>query len=143
MVEGYSTDNYTDWAIDFIEQRKQVGGNHGTCGFAMEQSMDRSLPLTVIWNATRTLMFQCQRMCILLSAGKPAYVARWNFGNVGQRASLLRDVRDTSPVGMKDQPGRQLSDWVRQYHQGVLAIDENVGRLMKSLRATGCSKIHW
>ena len=37
---------------------------------------------------------------------------------------------------MKDQPGRNRQT-VRQYHQGVLAIDENVGRLMKSLRATG------
>ena len=29
--------------------------------------------------------------------------------------------------------GDTLTDWVRQYHQGVLAIDEGVGRLIKAL----------
>ena len=33
--------------------------------------------------------------------------------------------------------GNSLQGWVRQYHQGVLAIDEAVGRLVKELRETG------
>ena len=38
---------------------------------------------------------------------------------------------------MKDFPGRSLTDWVRQYHQGVLAIDEGVGKVMQALKASG------
>lgn len=38
---------------------------------------------------------------------------------------------------MKDIPGRPLRDWVRQYHQGVLAIDEGVGRLLEALKESG------
>jgi arylsulfatase A-like enzyme len=33
--------------------------------------------------------------------------------------------------------GNTLTDWVRQYHQGVLAIDEGVGQLMATLKETG------
>ena len=138
MVEGYSTDNYTDWAIDFIEQRKQVGGKpwylwlcygavHGPFTPAdrhLERYSDIDVPVPEDVYPPR--------------AGKPAYVREMEFWERGPAGKPVeRRVRDTSPVGMKDQPGRQLSDWVRQYHQGVLAIDENVGRLMKSLRATG------
>ena len=32
---------------------------------------------------------------------------------------------------------RTLTQWVRQYHQGVFAIDEGVGRVMKALEETG------
>ena len=30
-----------------------------------------------------------------------------------------------------------MRDWVHQYHEGVLAIDENIGRLLETLKATG------
>ena len=33
--------------------------------------------------------------------------------------------------------GSTLNDWVRQYHQGVLALDEAVGRLIAALKSTG------
>ena len=46
-------------------------------------------------------------------------------------------MRDKPPVGMKDSPGRPLADWVRQYHQGVCAIDEGVGRLLAALEESG------
>jgi arylsulfatase A-like enzyme len=42
-----------------------------------------------------------------------------------------------APMAMKDLPGRSLKDWVRQYHQGVLAIDEGVGRLLQALLDSG------
>ena len=32
--------------------------------------------------------------------------------------------------------GNTLQNWVRQYHQGVLAIDDAVGRLRKTLEET-------
>jgi arylsulfatase A-like enzyme len=33
--------------------------------------------------------------------------------------------------------GNKLEDWVRQYHQGVLAIDEGIGKVLKSLKDSG------
>jgi arylsulfatase A-like enzyme len=34
-------------------------------------------------------------------------------------------------------PGKTLNDCVRQYHQGVLALDEAVGQLIETLKETG------
>ena len=38
---------------------------------------------------------------------------------------------------MRDIPGRPLRDWIKQYHEGVLAIDEGVGRVIKALKDSG------
>ena len=74
-------DGHTDWAIDFIEQRKQVGGNHGTCGLHgavhgpfladrhLERYSDIDVPVPV---------------CVSPRV-RPHAKRRWNFGNVGQR----------------------------------------------------------
>ena len=39
--------------------------------------------------------------------------------------------------GSKGIHGNTLTDWVRQYHQGVRALDESVGTLIETLKATG------
>jgi len=138
MVEGYTTDNYTDWAIDFIESEARgeekpwylwlcYGAVHGPFTPAARHQQDYAgiaVPVPSDVYPPRP--------------GKPAYAQKMEFWELGKNGKPVeRKVRDTSPVGMKDRPGRPLSDWIRQYHQGVLAIDENVGRLMKSLRETG------
>ena len=70
--------------------------------------------------------------------GKPKYVREMEFWEPGKTGEPVeRQVRKNAPVGMKDFPGRRLSDWVHQYNEGVLAIDENVGRLMETLKSTG------
>lgn len=138
MVEGYTTDNYTDWAINFIEGEARVeekpwylwlcyGAVHGPFTPAARHQQnyaDIDVPVPSDVFPPRS--------------GKPAYVQQMEFWEPAVDGKPVeRKVRDASPVGMKDRPGRPLSDWIRQYHQGVLAIDENVGRLMKSLRDTG------
>jgi arylsulfatase A-like enzyme len=138
MVEGYTTDNYTDWAIDFIEREARgdekpwylwlcYGAVHGPFTPAARHQQDYAgidVPVPSDVYPPRP--------------GKPAYAQKMQFWEPGKNGKPVeRKVRDASPVGMKDRPGRPLSDWIRQYHQGVLAIDENVGRLMKSLRETG------
>ncbi|MDA7864745.1 sulfatase-like hydrolase/transferase [bacterium] len=138
MVDGYTTDNYTDWAIDFIQGEARnpekpwylwlcYGAVHGPFTPAERHQQDYvgvDVPVPADVYPPR--------------AGKPAYVQEMEFWEPGKDGRPVeRKVRESSPVGMKDRPGRPLSDWVRQYHQGVLAIDENVGRLMESLRQTG------
>ena len=138
MVDGYTTDNYTDWAMDFIQSEARgqdkpwylwlcYGAVHGPFTPALRHQQDYAgieVPVPVDVYPPRP--------------GKPAYVQKMEFWEPGKNGEPVeRKVRESSPVGMKDRPGRPLSDWVRQYHQGVLAIDENVGRLMDSLRKTG------
>ena len=137
LVKGYSTDNYTEWAIEFIESEKQsqkpwylwlcYGAVHGPFTPAnrhLESYPTIEVPVPVDIYPPR--------------AGKPKYVQEmqhWEPGKDGFPAE--RKTREVSPVGMKDMPGRSLKDWIRQYHQGVLAIDEGVGRILESLKDSG------
>ena len=138
LVTGYSTDNYTDWAVDYIhgegrETEKPwylwlcYGAVHGPFTPADRHLLDYQ----DIDVPTPTDIYPPRK-------GKPEYIrsaAFWEPGPNGE--PVERKVRDRPPVGMKDSPGRSLTDWVRQYHQGVLAIDEGVGRLLEALRSSG------
>ncbi|MGB7344170.1 MAG: sulfatase-like hydrolase/transferase [Pirellulaceae bacterium] len=141
LVTGYSTDNYTDWAVDYIrgegrDQQKPwylwlcYGAVHGPFTPAdrhLDSYPDAAVPPPTDVYPPRP--------------GKPQYVQKMEFWEPGKGANagqpVERKVRELGPVGMKDMPGRPLAEWVRQYHQGVLAIDEGVGRLMEALVASG------
>ncbi len=138
MTTGYSTDNYTDWAIDYIRGEGRAtekpwylwlcyGAVHGPFTPAdrhLNEYPDVEIPIPQDVYPPRK--------------GKPKYVREMQFWEPGPDGEPVeRKVRELGPVGMKDIPGRPLTDWIRQYHQGVRAIDEGVGRLVESLRATG------
>lgn len=137
LVHGYSTDNYTDWAVEYIQGKGRepdqpwylwlcYGAVHGPFTPAqrhLDEYANIQVPIPPSIYPPRP--------------GKPEYVRTMEFWQRGQEGEPVeRKVRERSPVGMKDIPGRPLTDWVRQYHQGVRAIDEGVGRLMESLKAT-------
>ena len=136
-VAGYTTDNYTDWAIDYINGKGR----------------DRDKPwyLWLCYGAvhgpfTPAERHQGKHAGTNVSApadvfpprpGKPKYMREMEFWEPGKDGRPVeRQARKKVPVGMKDMPGRPLRDWVQQYHEGVLAIDENVGRLMNALKAS-------
>jgi len=132
LVKGYSTDNYTDWAVDFIKGANRnttkpwflwlcygaVHGPHTPAQRHLDAYVDADVPVPPDIYPPRP--------------GKPAYAS--------ERADWLPDAQG-KPVGKAKRltlTGRNgLEDWVRQYNQGVLAVDEGVGRLMQVLEATG------
>lgn len=138
MTKGYTTDNYTDWAIDYIkgEGRDEAkpwylwlcyGAVHGPFTPA-DRHLDNYPKIDVPAPAD---VYPPRK-------GKPDYVRTMEFWEPGKDGQPVeRKVRDLGPVGMKDMPGRTLKDWVRQYHQGVLAIDEGIGRLLVALKESG------
>ncbi len=138
LVKGYTTDNYTDWAVDYIQGEGRdaekrwflwlcYGAVHGPFTPAdrhLERYADIEVPSPADIYPPRE--------------GKPEYTSKMEFWEPNEAGiAVERKTRDKVPVGMKDFPGRSLKDWVRQYHQGVLAIDEGVGRLMETLIETG------
>lgn len=138
MVKGYTTDNYTDWAVEFIngdgrDEEKPwflwlcYGAVHGPFTPA-ERHLDDYEKIDV---PTPKDIFPPR-------PGKPEYVRKMQFWEPGKDGTPVeRRIREKAPVGMKDFPGRPLRDWVRQYNQGVLAIDEGVARLLLALKETG------
>lgn len=138
MVKGYSTDNYTNWAVDYIQGKERAadkpwylwlcyGAVHGPFTPAdrhLDDYPNIKVPFAPDLYPPR--------------AGKPEYVQKTEFWEPGKNGEPVeRSVRKNSPVGMKDMPGRPLKDWIRQYHQGVIAIDEGVGKVLQALQDSG------
>ena len=132
LVKGYSTDNYTRWALDFIR------GNH--------RDPDKPWYLWLCYGAVHAPFTPADRHLQAYGdaqvpipvdiypprPGKPAYMQKIEFWIKGKDGQPLQK-RTMTPTN----PGQTLESSVRQYHEGVLAIDEGVGRIMKTLKETG------
>ena len=138
MVKGYTTDNYTNWAVDYIQ------GEH--------RDADKPWYLWVCFGAVHGPFTPAERHLDAYADidvpapadvypprdGKPEYVQKmnnWFKGEDGQPVLKAPSQATVKPhAGIH---GETLTDWVRQYHQGVLAIDEGVGRMMEALKESG------
>lgn len=140
LVRGYSTDNYTNLAEDFIrgEHRDEgrpwylwvcYGAVHGPFTPAVrhrEEYPDIKVPTPKDIYPPRP--------------GKPAWMQKiefWEPGPDGQPAMIGGAFGGKTVEGAKGIHGNSLTAWVRQYHQGVLGLDQAVGRLIGALEETG------
>lgn len=140
MIEGYSTDNYTRWALEYLRGEGRdpgkpwylwlcYGAVHGPFTPAkrhLESYPEVEVPVPGDIYPPRD--------------GKPDYmqsIRSWVPGDDGQPhlVGRRRATGEFSPSRGKH--GSDLNSWVRQYHQGVLALDEAVGQLMAALEETG------
>lgn len=138
LVKGYSTDNYTDWAVDYIRGQGRPADKPWYLWLCYGAVHGPFTPADRHLDEYEGIEVPIPKDIYPPRPGKPKYVQSQEFWERGKQGQPVeRKVREVSPVGMKDFPGRSLSDWVRQYHQGVIAIDEGVGRLMEVLRETG------
>ena len=137
-VPEYTTDKYTEWALDFIRGKGAdsekpwflwlcYGAVHGPFTPAtrhLDDYADATTPKIPDVYPPRE--------------GKPEYASNMEFWVEGTNGEAVEKGREGAvPVGMQDVPGRTLKDWVRQYQQGVLAIDEGVGELLLALEESG------
>ncbi|MEQ9407242.1 MAG: sulfatase-like hydrolase/transferase [Fuerstiella sp.] len=139
LTRGYSTDNYTNWAEDYIRGEHRdaskpwylwvcYGAVHGPFTPAQRHRADYpgiTIPVPQDIYPPRP--------------GKPAYMQKVNSwipdaAGVPQMNGGFggRTVEDTTCIH-----GNTLDAWVRQYHQGVRALDESVGRLVQALKESG------
>jgi len=123
-LKRYSTDQYTDWAVDFIEGEGRdaekpwylwlcYGAVHGPYTPA-----DRHL------GAYSGIDVPAPADIFPPRPGKPDWAQAVDFWSKGT---------DGTPMWRN----RDLASWVRQYHQAVLAIDEGTQRVMEALRKSG------
>jgi len=132
LMEEYSTDQYTEWALEFIKDAANkdkpwylwlcYGAVHGPFTPA-DRHMDDypDVPAPDIKDVYPP------------RPGKPEYVQaqeNWMPGPDGEPVEVDKAFN-------YQHPGRPLKDWIRQYHQGVLAIDEGVGRILELLEESG------
>jgi len=137
-ISGYTTDWYTDRAIDFIRGEHRdakkpwylwlcYGAVHGP--FTPAERHQTTYPTAKA--KVPVDIYTDNRK------GKPAYVRerdRWAADEDGipfLKSGVQQRTVKNAPIH-----GNTIHDWVRQYHQSVKAIDESVGRLRETLRAT-------
>ncbi|MBA61461.1 MAG: sulfatase [Planctomycetaceae bacterium] len=139
-VQGYTTDWYTERADQFIrgDQRDDqqpwylwlcFGAVHGPFTpakrhFDAYPNAEVPVPKDIFTGANR--------------ADKPKYVQirdRWVLDKNGipeLKSGVQQRTVKNAPIH-----GNSLQNWVRQYQQGVLAIDDAVGKLVATLKETG------
>ena len=130
MVPGYATDNYTNWAVDYIK------------GATRER--DKPWYLWLCYGAPHSDFEPAHRhrgeykgVEVGVPAdiypprpGKPEYMQdyiHWVEGPTGQPVCAYR----------KGLYGDTLQEFVQQYHETVLSLDEAVGRIIQALEETG------
>ena len=137
LTQGYSTDNYSDWAAEYIAGKNRdphkpwylwlcYGAIHGPTTPADRHKgtlAGRSAPVP--------------KDIFGPWPDKPAYLEKtkaWIKGPDGRPA-----MRRRAPKGKAapDQPGISYDKWVQQVNECTLALDEGVGRVLKALDASG------
>ncbi len=135
---GYSTDNYTNWAIEYIE------GQH--------RDPNKPWYLWLCYGAIHGPTTPADRHLGKL-AGKQAPVPEDIYGPWPDKPAYLQETAawiegpDGRPA-MKAKPrvasnfntaeaGMAYDAWIQQYNECNMAVDEGVGRLLKSLEDSG------
>jgi arylsulfatase A-like enzyme len=127
VLKRYSTDQYTDWACDFI--RGDV------------RDKEKPWYLWLCFGGVHSPYQPAQRHLkelagIDIDTPKDIFPPRPGKPDWAQKINHWEKDANGRPVAGK----KTFIEWVRQYHQGVLALDEAVGRLLDELEKTGQRK---
>ena len=139
-ISGYTTDWYTNKAENYIRGENRspdkpwylwlcYGAVHGP--FTPAQRHQETYPDAKVPVPANIFPGESRE-------GKPQYVRqrnRWIRGESGE-IELDSGVKQRTVVNAPLH-GNSLQDWVRQYHQGVLGIDDAVGRLRRAIEESG------
>ena len=137
LVKGYTTDNYTTWAVDFINGKGRDAGKPWYLWLCYGAVHGPFTPAERHKGKYRQAGVPIPKDVYPPRPGKPGYVRKMEHWQPNKGEPVEKKVRELGPVAMRDIPGRPLRDWIRQYHEGVIAIDEGVGRVLKALKASG------
>lgn len=123
-MQRYSTDQYTDWAIEFLDQQQGEAQKPWYLWLCYGAVHSPYTPAKRHLDAYPGISVPTPADIFPPRKGKPDWAQKIDFWKRG-------------PDGTPMLRNRSLTSWVRQYHQGVLAIDENISRLLKTLDENG------
>lgn len=140
-VDGYSTDNYTRWAVEYIQGQHRDANKPWYLWLCYGAVHGPTTP------AGRHRGTYAGKSAVVPTdifgpwPDKPAYLENtraWVRGKSGKPVMRTREKRKDNFD--KDDPGLAYDDWVQQVNECALAIDEGVARLMTALETTGQMK---
>src|SRR6185295_8571042 len=135
-VSGYATDNYTQWACDYIQGDGRdktkpwflwlcYGAIHGPSTPA-----PRHLGKYAKEPVTPPVDILPPR------PQKPAYLEKVQAWHKGKDGQIMAGPTEAQ-FGDEGAREKSYADWVRQVNECTLALDEGVGRVLATLRESG------
>lgn len=140
MVKGYSTDNYTNWAEDFIRGENRDPDKPWYLWVCYGAVHGPFTPPHRYRDAYPDAKVPTPKDILPPRPGKPAYMQKinnWELRSDGQPQMRGGKFGGRTVANATSIHGNTLNGWVRQYHQGVLALDDAVGRLVSALEESG------
>lgn len=126
ILERYSTDQYTDWALEFMKSHEKK-----------EKPWYLWLCIGAVHSPYRPAQRHLKEYAgVDIDTPKDIFPPRPGKPDWAQKIQQWEKDANGKPVAA----GKSFNDWVRQYHQGVNAIDENIKRLIDYLDQTGQRK---
>ena len=124
MLERYSTDQYTDWAVDLMRGEGR--------------DPDKPWYLWLCYGAVHGPYTPAERHLeeyagIDFDTPADVFAPRPTKPDWAQKINMW----EKGPTGAPMWNGKSITWWVQQYHQGVLALDEAFKRLLDTLEETG------
>ena len=140
IVPGYSTDNYSRWAIEYIRGQHRDAQKPWYLWLCYGGVHSPYTPADRHREEYAQARVETPKDIYPPRPGKPDYMQKintWEPGPKGEpilrREAKGKEVGDTEDAGK----GRTLTSWVRQYNQAVLALDEGIGQVLAALEQSG------
>jgi arylsulfatase A-like enzyme len=124
ILKRYSTDQYTDWAVDYIGGKGRDTNKPWYLWLCYDAVHSPFTPADRHRKDYAGIDVPTPKDIFPPRPGKPDWAQKIKFWEKGADGSALWQ-------------NRTLASWVRQYHQGVLAIDEGLKKLLTTLEKTG------
>jgi arylsulfatase A-like enzyme len=135
-VTGYSTDNYTKWACDYIKGEGRDTSKPWFLWLCYGAIHGPSTPAPRHVGKYKDEPVEPPADILPPRPEKPEYLNRsqaWVRGPDGQ----IRAKATQAQFGDEGGRGKTHAEWVRMVNECTLALDEGVGRVMEALRESG------
>jgi arylsulfatase A-like enzyme len=126
IVEGYSTDNYTEWAIDYIRGKDRDADKPWYLWLCYGAIHGPTTPAPRHKGQYKDQTAEPPASIFGPRPGKPSYLDKTQAWSKGP---------DGDPVMTRG--GKTYNQWLQQVNECMLAVDEGVGKLIEALRESG------
>ena len=137
-VDGYSTDNYTKWALDYIHGRNRDANKPWYLWLCYGAVHGPTTPADRHEGKLAGNKAEVPADIFGPWPEKPAFLntlRAWQRGEDGKPYRRSRRVASTN--FNTNTAGQPFDDWIQQTNECAMAIDEGVGQLVAALRDTG------
>jgi arylsulfatase A-like enzyme len=138
LVEGYSTDNYSQWAAEYIAGKNRDPNKPWYLWLCYGAVHGPTTPADRHKGSLRGNRAPVPKDIVGPWPDKPAYLENtkaWMKTNAGGYAMAKKASRKDNFDTLV--PGKDYDSWIQQVHECMMAVDEGVGKVIAALEASG------